>query len=175
MLGRRGKRTKLPFNPMKYKGSKMHRNSSEEDTQPAGKPVKRRSHLQSLLLLLLSRFSHVRLYATPEVCRSNPREGPSGTKFNSKILKKGQFQVLARPWADQTACPQQEGREAGWSLKLGAPPPPGPASPARSSREPAPLQPRLEVSAELGFVYKRKTLPGPRTEAPGRGSLRIPR
>ena len=29
--------------------------------------------------------------------------------------------MLARPWADQTACPQQEGREAGWSLKLGAP------------------------------------------------------
>ena len=65
----------------------MHRNLAE-DTQPAGKPVKRRSHLQSLLLLLLllllSRFSCVRLYATPEVCRSNPREGPSGTKFNSK-------------------------------------------------------------------------------------------
>lgn len=49
----------------------MHRNLAGEDIQPAGKPVKRRSHFQPL-----------------EVCRLNPKEGASGTKFNSKIVFK---------------------------------------------------------------------------------------
>lgn len=127
------KRTKLSFNSMKYKGSKMNRNLAEKDTQAAGKPVKRRSHLQSL-----------------EVCRLNPKEGASGTKLNSKIFKKGPFQVWAKlVWTAQAARPQWEGREVGWSVKVGVPPPPGPASPTRSSGGPAPSQPHLEVSARL--------------------------
>ena len=141
------KRTKLSFNSMKYKRFKMHRNLAKEDTQAAGKPVKRHSHLQSL-----------------EVCRLNPKEGASGTKLKGKNFKKGPFQVLAKPWTAQTACPQREGREAeaGWSVKVGVLPPPGPASPTRSSGGPAPRSPIWKCPR--GFIGKRKTLPGPRTE-----------